>query len=290
MRSCICKYNKRQIKYMKNKRIILIIIAICLSCNIKAQDIIAKSSNNIGAAGILSIDVVDVLQSINPSIYSNAKGLNVSVSYTLPYHLTDLGQAQAKAVYSFPWATVHASVNKNGCSESSFTSFGGGLSRSFGFLGIGIEYNAIIHQMPFSERCISSFSRFGFHAKPNDKWTLAVAVHNIEKRGFEYEYYDFDIESYLFASAKWKGNSYFSLLCEVEKGWNHDANYKVATTIFPCKQLNTTIGFATLGHSLSAGIGYQNKLLMLHVGISYHEQLGVTSSASVTIHNIFNIK
>ena len=71
---------------MKNIRIILIIIAICLSCNIKAQDIIAKSSNNIGAAGILSIDVVDVLQSINPSIYSNAKGLNVSVSYTLPYH------------------------------------------------------------------------------------------------------------------------------------------------------------------------------------------------------------
>ena len=40
MRSCICKYNKRQIKYMKNKRIILIIIAICLSCNIKAPIVI----------------------------------------------------------------------------------------------------------------------------------------------------------------------------------------------------------------------------------------------------------
>lgn len=268
------------------KSVILVCLT-ALSSVGNAQDLLMQSSASVGAARIMSVSAVDYLQTVNPSMNTFAKSLDIHISYTLPYHIKDLQQINAKAAYSMPWATLHTNVGKSGSNESSYTIVGGGLSRSFGFFSIGMEYNAVIHHLPYNETHVSSFSRIGFHTVPNNKWTLSVAVHNIEKRGFSYEQYDFDIEPYFFAGAKWKGNDIFTLMCEVEKGWEHDPTYKVAMAVVPCRWLTTSIGFSTLGHSLTAGIGYINKLMTIHVGINHDEKLGVTSAASLTLHNIF---
>lgn len=274
---------------MKRKILSLLFSALFFSSSF-AQEIIPKPSGSVATAGILSIGGLDFLHSVNPSMNTYAKGFNLSVGYTLPYHLDDFQQIVAKGAYAFPWVTLHVNVNKCGGSESNITIVGGGLSKSFGILGIGMEYNAIMHQLPFNETTISSFSRVGFHINPNDKWTLSVAVHNIENRQLDYEYDSFNIEPCLFAGIRWIGNDIFSLIGEVEKGWNHKPVYKASALITPCKRLSTSVGFSTLGHSLSAGVGYVGKMLLLHVGISHHEQLGVTSSASIAIHNLFNNK
>lgn len=259
-----------------------------LSCSVaNAQDIIPKMSGNIATAGILSVSASNPLQTVNPSMSSLTESMDFTVGYTLPYHLTDLQQIVAKGAFAFPWVTLSVNVSKSGNGGSTFSRFGGALSRKFGIVGIGMEYNAVIHQLPCDERAVSSFSCVGFHVIPNDMWTLSVAVNNVEERGFDYEYYDFDIESYLFAGVKWRANKIVTLLCEAEKEWDHDGVYKASVVVNPCKVVTASVGFSTLGQSISAGVGYCGKLFNIHVGISHHEQLGVTSSASVSMSNIF---
>ncbi len=266
----------------------LISVLVC-STVARAQEVTITSAEAIGAAGIVSVAAGEQqLVTINPALVSLDEGFGAICSYGLPYELSDLQQVLFKASYRTPYVTVAGHVSKSGSDESNFVRFGGGLSRTFGQFGIGIEYYGITHNLPYGQSYTTSFSRIGLYVKPDTHWTFSAIVQNVEKRGFDYEYYDVDIEPKAFVAIRWDCNDLFSLLAEVEKGWDSDPEGKVALALRPVERLLVTVGYTSVGNSPTVGVGYVVAgSVGLHAGLSYHEQLGVTSGAQVTVRNLW---
>ena len=203
----------------------------------------------------------------------------------MPYSLKDLQQVDAKVAVATRVCHLQAEVLRSGNEYSAFTLLGGGLSRRFYKFGIGLEYRAVIHTMSNNEKYVSSFSRFGIHINPTEKWTFSAAVQNIENRQMSYEYTSVDLQPIAMIGLKWKANDMFALQAEVEKRWDRDAVGKLAVTIIPIPQLFATVGFMRRGSTLSAGVGYIHKFLTVNAAMSYHAQLGVSSGATISIVN-----
>lgn len=258
-----------------------------ITSTIYSQSVIVKPSQSIGAADIISVNTIEGIQSLNPSIMSEANGFNATASYTRPYNLTDLQQITGKMVYSTKYCNLTAQISKIGVSESNYTEIGGGLSRKFHNWGIGMEYHAIIHKLPFNQSYTSSFSRIGIHANPTKQWTISAMVHNIERRAIKYEYSTVELEPTAAIGIRWAATKIFAFVGEVQKGWDSDAIGKASVCIFPHPKVNASFGFSSLGSTISAGVGYTYNNIDIHIGISHHEQLGVSSAASVSIRNLW---
>lgn len=256
----------------------------------EGQSVISRPSQSVGAADILSVGLTDGIHPLNPSVMAEAEGFNATASYAMPYGIADLQQITGKAVYATPYCNIDAAVSKNGSSESSYTEFGGGVSRMFHNWGVGMEYHAIIHKLPNNQSYTSSYSRIGVHANPTSRWTVSLFAHNIERRKIEYEYTSVNLEPMAALGLRWKATNMFNFACEVEKGWDHDAVGKVAVCVIPHPSLNATFGFSTLGSSVSAGVGYTYRNITLHTAISHHDQLGITSAGSISVSNIWGNK
>ncbi len=269
-------------------RHIFLALTLLAGTTARAQEVVVAPAEAVGAAGILSLSATEhQLPSVNPALIALDNGFGAVCTYAIPYELTDLQQVMLKASYKTPIVSVAVNVSKSGSSESNFTRFGGGISRSFGAFGIGFEYYAIIHNLPYNQDFTSSFSRIGIYVKPTDQWTFSVAVQNIERRGFEYEYSTTEIEPVAYAGLKWDGNKLFSLLCEAEKRWDSDPVGKFALALRPIDSLTVTCGYTSKGNSPTVGVGYEMGHVGIHAGISYHEKLGITSAAQLSIRNLW---
>lgn len=265
----------------------IIIAATLLPVGANAQDAVVTPAQSVGAAGIVAVTPTDGILSVNPSLMAEVDGLNIAASYTLPYNISDIQQVMGKVVYATSLVNITATVSTIGSDYSRYTEIGGGLSRNFGMWGMGLEYHAIIHKLPYNQKYTSGFSRFGIHMMPTSAWLISVAVHNIEHSGFDYEYGSKDIEPMAALAIRWTANDYFRLLCEAQKYWDSDAVGKVAIAITPIERLTATAGFASLGSSMSCGIGYSIGVFEMNVGISHHNKLGITSAASVSINGLW---
>lgn len=265
----------------------LIILMSSMQMSLKAQDLIITPAESVGAAGIMSLPIdknaASIVDVVNPALMSKVAKADISASYTIPYHLSELGQMGLHGVVATKLVNISVLASRSGDDVSHFTSIGGGLSRSFGKWGMGLEYNALIHQLDDNKKYASSYSRVGLYVEPNGRWLLSVALHSIERREIEYEYSKMNIDPVVWAGIRWHGTSFFSLLLEVEKRWERDVEGKLAVVLMPIDKLSISAGFSTKGQSLSAGVGYMVKGLSLHAGVSYHDRLGVTSGASVGI-------
>lgn len=264
------------------RRSITMAIAMVLSLIARAQDIIVTPAEATAAAGMMSVGSTDGIYVINPSMMSQVSRAAVHISYVMPYGINELGQISGKGVVATKLANVGMQVSQSGNEDSHYTEIGGGLSRSFGKWGMGLEYHALIHTLTDNQRYTSSFSRIGVHFNPNERWLLSVAAQGIERREIDYGYTTVVLEPTCWAALKWKGSDLFSLMLEAEKRWDRDAVIKAAAAIYPIDGLDITVGFSSKGQSLSAGAGYAWRGIGIHVGVMHHEQLGVTSGASVS--------
>lgn len=264
----------------ETKYIVSVIISLChiMCCG---QDIINTHPQTIGAAGILSVTATDGVASVNPSTMANVKHFTTEFAYTIPFSLPELGQKNAKFVIPTKPFHITGQVTSSGDETSKYTQYGGGISHDFNHWAIGMEYYGITHTMSDNQKYTSSYSRIGLHFYPDEKWLLSVCVHNIERRVIDYEYSTFDIEPVALFALRWRANQLFAMLAEAEKRLEHDVVGKVGAAIYPTKRMDMTIGFSTRGQSLSAGIGLTGRVIGFHVGIMHHEQLGVTSGASI---------
>lgn len=272
---------------MLMRQIVIFVVLLIASIQIEAQEVIVKPSQVIGAANIISVTATDGIQAMNPSIMAEAEGFNATVSYTRPYNISELQQVMGKAVYETSFGNIEAQINQSGSTDSRYTEIGGGFSRKFNKWAIGMEYYAIIHKLPNNQSYTSSFSRVGLHYHPIPQWTISVFVHNVERRSLDYEYSSYALEPMASVGLRWNASRIFTFLCEAQKNWDSDAEGKVAVCIVPYKNLHATFGFSSLGSSLTAGVGYTYSNIDIHVGIAHHNQLGVTSSASIGVRNLW---
>lgn len=266
---------------------IAIAAAAMLPHTVGAQDAVVTPAQAVGAAGIITVTPNDGIQSVNPSLMAEVDGLNIAASYTLPYNITDIQQVMGKVVYATSLVNIAAQVSTIGSDESRYTEIGGGLSRNFGVWGMGLEYHAIIHKLPYNQKYTTGFSRIGVHMMPTSAWLISVALHNVEHSGFDYEYGSKDIEPMAALGIRWTASNYFRFMCEAQKYWDSDVVGKVAVVVTPIDRLTATVGFASLGSSISCGVGYSIGVFEMNVGISHHDKLGVTSAASVGINGLW---
>lgn len=264
------------------QRTITMALAMVLSFMAEAQDIITTTGESVGKADILAVATSDPIYSVNPSLMSGVSKGAISVSCAMPYGLSELKQISGKGVVETKLANVTMQVAQSGDKDSHYTQLGGGIARSFGLWSMGFEYYALIHTLTDNQKYSTSFSRIGLHFTPNDRWLISVALHSIEQREIDYEYTTVKMEPTCWTALKWKGSDLFSLMLEVEKRWEHDAIGKAAVAIYPIDKLEVTVGFSSKGQSLSAGVGYKWKGIGLNAGLMHHDQLGVTSAASVS--------
>lgn len=267
---------------------ILSLVLLLLPTFVGAQDIIVTPASSVGSAGILSVSHQADILSVNPALSATTKSLDAFVSYTLPYHLSEFQQVMAKAAMHTPVANISLRVAQTGGEDSRYTQIGGGLSRSFGQFGIGLEYHAIAHTLPYGMRYWSSFSRFGIYVRPVPYLTLSTALHNVERSAFNYEYSQTEIEPMAVVGVRWDARSLCSFMVEAEKRWEHEAEGKAALVIRPTRKLSAQAGFSTIGRSISMGVGYDMGIVNIGIGVSYHDKLGVTSAAQILKQNILN--
>jgi len=264
------------------QQLITMALVMVMSFTAKGQDIITSSGESIGKADIHSVTATNPIYSINPSMMSSIKKAAISVSCVMPYGMSELKQITGKGVVETKLANIAMQVGQSGDDDSHYTHLGGGLSRSFGKWAMGLEYYALIHTLTDNHKYTSSFSRLGLSFSPNEQWLLSVALNNIEQREIEYELSSVKISPIWWTALKWKGSDMFSLMLEVEKHIDYKAICKTAIGIYPVNNLEVTVGFSSKGQSLSAGAGYKWHGIGINAGLMYHEQLGVSSGASVS--------
>lgn len=247
-----------------------------------AQEIVASAGESVGAAGITSVSIANKdMRSINPSLMGDVERLAVAFSYICPFGLTELTQISGKAVIATKLTNITAQISKSGNDDSHFIIIGGGLSKIYGKLGIGAEYYALIHTLWNNQHYTSSFSRFGIHFRPTKNLLLSLALHSVEQREINYETTENTIEAKAWLGLKWKASKLFSILLETEKPWNNNVEGKIALTVFPTDNLDFTLGFSSIGQSLSAGIGYTWNGANIRAGIMHHECLGTSIGTTI---------
>lgn len=253
-----------------------------------SQEIIATTAQSVGSGGIVSVSPQAAITSLNPAFAAQTRSLDALLSHTILHELPELGISQGKAVFATSILNLGVDVVRSGGKDSHFVELGGTVARELGPIGIGFQYFAIAHTLPYGQRYWSSFSRFGIYAKAGEQWTLSAAFHNVERRGFDYGYGTHAIEPAAFVGARWDARQLCSMLIEVEKRWDHDAEGKIALVVRPIDKLCATVGFSTLGRSISIGASYLIGKINISAAVSYHDKLGVTSAAQITAENILN--
>ncbi len=269
---------------MINFRLHIALIALLMSTLARAQDVVEQTARSIGSAGIIGVSALENFEAVNPALMATTTSFDAFVSCAVPYTLPELAQINGKMVVNARLLNVALRVAKHGSDGSSMAIFGGGLSRDFNVFGIGVDYYAIVHTLPYSVRATSSFSRIGLYINPSEKLLLSVFVHNLEHRAFHYA--DSAVESLIEPMAvvalKWSPTKIFALLCELEKRFESQAVCKAAVVIRPVKFIDVTAGFSSAGHAVSLGAGYRLGRLGLNVGLNYHNKLGLSSGATVS--------
>ena len=106
-------------------------------------------------------------------------------------------------------------------------------------------------------------------------------MHSVEQREIEYESATAKIEAKAWLGLKWSASDMFAVLLETEKPWDGDAEGKIAVAVYPVNNLDVTIGFSSIGQSLSAGMGYKWQGADIHASIMHHEMLGVSLGVTV---------
>lgn len=271
-------------------KLVFAAIALAMAVVVEGQELIVCPAASMGAGNIMSVSADDGISAVNPAQMSYARGLSVAATAAMPYSLSALKQAELRAVYGFKPVNVAASVVRSGDSNSAYTVAGGGLSRQFGMWAMGMEYYAVCHSLPYSQSFWSSFSRVGVTVVPTAQWKVSVALHNVERSAIDYEYSSFEIEPRAFMGVRWAASEYFTVMAEAEKGWNSDIVGKAALAVTPYTNLTASVGFASEGSTLSAGASYRMGMVSIAVGLAHHQQLGLSSAATVTVHNVLGGK
>lgn len=270
----------------------LIIIAIAMSiCTYNyAQTIDANEAASIATAGTKGLSVAGNLCGQNPSQTANTNGLEAIIGYTCPYALKELNQNYIHAAYGNSMITIEGRIQRSGNDLSSYTTFGIAAARYFGTKwALGLRYNWLIHKLPYNESYQAGYSQFGIHYKPSDEWTVASTIQNIERNTIEYKKYaTINIPTIAIFSIKWSKEDLISIYGEVEKDFDRDPIGKIALRMQTIKYITATVGVAGKPMILSAGAGFLYKKISIEVGISHHQDLGITSGATFAISNIFN--
>lgn len=260
-----------------------------LGVRVYSQEIHHTSALQIQTANIYTTSPIEeTVDAFNPSIISEITTFGAQVSCSIPYELCELRQVDGKIGLSTPICHLQGEILKSGDETSAFTMLGGGISRRFHKFGIGAEYRILVHKQANSETYKTSFSRVGFHVNLSNEWSVGMAIQNIEGRKLSYKQVEVDIPTIAAVGVKWH-HGILVMQAEMEKRLEYDPTVKVAATIISQKAVFGSIGLMVKDDAATpcVGVGAQTKHFTINAAMSYHNQLGITSGAALSLNNLW---
>jgi hypothetical protein len=206
----------------------------------------------------------------------------VAIDYTRPYHLKSLSQRVAMGV--LPTNLGHFSIlfGQAGYSASLINRYAFTFSRSFGrTIAAGLQLNALSHRLHQSGTYWGFYSNLGLSYFPNERVLFGFWVQNPEQAIMHYPDQAESLPVRFALGFSWQPVTTFKWLLEMEKEQTFYPRYKGGLELTVLKDLKLRGGVQSQPVELSLGIGYRWRMVTIDVGLAQHQQLGITTGASV---------
>ncbi len=269
---------------MKNLCLIIVLTGISLSPIVCAQDFNFSGVPSLSLGHIRSVERNSFSPLSNPAGVTKLKTAGFAISYISPYTIKELSNRSITG--TAPTRLGHLSLlfSQSGYYRSLLNRYGLSYARTFGkHVAAAFQFNGLTHEIEGAETYGGFFTTIGVQFFPSKKVELGFYSQNPEQSKISYPDRKVLIPVLCVAGLSWHPLKYISLMVEMEKDQQYDPQYKFGIEIQPVDILILRGGVKGSPVELSFGAGTKWRFIDIDVGMSYHQQLGVTSGVSLTI-------
>ncbi len=252
--------------------------------------LMAAQDFNYSDASSLSLGQIKSVERNIFSIMANPAGLTevntpgIAFSYISPYNIHKLSNRSVTGTMPTKQGQFSLLFTQSGYSLSLLNRYGFSYARKFGkHVSAALMFNALTHKLNGTETYSGFFSVIGIQLFPSNTVDLGIYIQNIEQSKISYPDQKVLIPVLYVAGINWHPTNDLALMAEMEKDQEFDPQYKFGMQYSPVDILVVRGGVKGSPVDLSFGIGLRLTFIVIDIGISYHQQLGVTSAASLTL-------
>ncbi len=263
--------------------------SIALASIILSQEVCAQDFNYSGVPSLSLGHVRSVERNIfspmsNPAGVTELETAGFAISYISPYSVKELSNRSITG--TAPTSLGHFSLlfTQSGYSLSLLNRYGFSYARTFGkHVAAALQFNGLTHKIDGTEFYGGFFTTIGVQFFPSEKVDLGFCIQNPEQSKISYPDQKVLIPVLYVAGLNWHPLNYLSLMVEMEKNQQINPQYKFGIELQPVDLLTLRGGVKGSPVELSFGAGTKWRIIVIDIGMSYHQQLGVTSGVSLTI-------
>ncbi len=220
----------------------------------------------------------------NPAGLTGVKSPGIAVSYVSPYNIRKLSSRSVTGTMPSQYGHFSLLFTQSGYSLSLLNRYGFSYARQFGkHVSAALMFNALTHKLNGTEIYSGFFSVIGVQLFPSNTVDVGIYIQNIEQSKISYPDQSVPIPVLYVAGINWHPLTDLALMAEIEKDQEFAPQYKFGMQYIPVDILILRGGVKGSPVDLSFGIGLNLSFIVIDIGISYHQQLGVTSAASLTL-------
>ncbi len=269
---------------MKYLYCIITLSGIFFSTIVCAQDFNYSGVPSLSLGHVRSVERNIFSPMSNPAGVTELETAGFAISYISPYSVKELSNRTITG--TAPTSLGHFSLlfTQSGYSLSLLNRYGFSYARTFGkHVAAALQFNGLTHKIDGAETYGGFFTTVGVQFFPSEKVDLGFYIQNPEQSKISYPDQNVLIPVLYVAGLNWHPLNHLSIMVEMEKDQQFDPQYKFGIELQPVNQLTLRGGVRGSPVELSFGAGAKWRFIVIDVGMSYHQQLGVTSGASLTI-------
>jgi len=263
-------------------RYIIALSGLLLTPILAAQDFNAPGISSLSTGGIRSTErnIFSVLS--NPAGLTGVTHPGIAVSYIAPYNLHKLSNRSVTGIFPTKAGSFSLLFTQAGYSLSLINRYGFAYARKFGsHVSASLMFNGITHRLNGTDNYGGFFSVIGMQFFPSETVNIGIVIQNIEQSKIAYPDRKALIPVLYVAGISWQPLDELSLKAELEKDQELKPQYKFGIEYSPLDLLTLRGGLRGSPAEISFGTGLKWQFVIIDIGISYHQQLGVTSGASL---------
>jgi len=252
--------------------------------SLKAQNFNYPDASSLSLGQIKSTEQSIFSSMSNPAGLTKVTTAGIAFSYIVPYNIHKLSNRSITATAPTKYGSFSLLFTQAGYSLSLMNRYGFSYSRQFGkHISAALMFNGVTHMVNGTDRYSGFFSVIGMQLFPSDHVDIGFYIQNVEQSKISYPDRKVLIPVLYVTGISWHPADYISLMAEIEKDQELKAQYKFGIQYIPVDILILRGGIKGSPVDISFGTGIKWKFIVLDIGISYHQQLGVTSGASLTL-------
>jgi len=264
---------------------IIALTGILFSSFSSAQDFSSPEAVSLSLGRIRSVQENIFSTMSNPAGVTGISSPGIAISYVSPFSLPKLSNRSITGTLPTRFGYFSLLYMQSGFTLSLLNRYGISYARKFGkHVSAALEFNGTAHKINGTDTYRGFFATAGIQIMPSDKVVLGFYIQNPEQSKISYPDQKVTIPVLYVAGVKWDPLHNLSIMAEMEKEQRFKPQYKFGLEMQPVEILFLRGGVKGNPMEISFGAGVRWEIVSLDIGISYHQQLGVTSGASLTLN------